>query len=195
MKADRLDQLLAEGNLSGAQYDAIERRVLERVVPRPKRSRWLVAPIAALLAAGVAMPSTYTSEDDFRAKGVAGPELAIDVACGDGKQQCRHGDTLLFSVNAAVTQGYFYAYAQREGWAGGERIWYFPTASGQAPRVTSGEGTVILPEGIRLGQEHASGRYRVTAWVATRPLVRSAIPIGETPFAAARASVAIQIEE
>jgi len=48
----KLNQLLAGGRLSGAEYDEIERRVLEHTAPR--RARWLwpaLVPAAALASA------------------------------------------------------------------------------------------------------------------------------------------------
>jgi len=32
--------------------------------------------------------------------------------------------------------------------------------------------TVVVPQGVQIGPEHRPGIYRVTAWIASRPLTR-----------------------
>jgi hypothetical protein len=81
----------------------------------------------------------------------------------------------MFSVNTAVASGFLGAYAERLGDSSHERIWYFPTATSEAPRVSPGEGTVILTEGVRVGPEHRPGDYRVTVWLSEQPLMREQV--------------------
>ena len=99
----------------------------------------------------------------------------------------------MFSVNAAIASGYLGAYAERLGDPAPERIWYFPDPTGRSPQVASGSGTIVLPQGIRIGLEHRPGRYRVIAWIAEREPVRAAAG-GPTSEGAARARDAFEIE-
>jgi hypothetical protein len=177
----RLDKLLAKGNLGGPRYDRILDSVLERVdAPRPaRRAAWVLAPLAGLsLAAVVVLIVIRPAREPLAPKGgdpATSVALSIGCASAAGGGACRVGDTLLFEVNAAITSGYLGAYAQRADAPGGERIWYFPSATGSAPRVEPGQGTVVVRKGIRLGPEHAPGRYRVTVWVSSRPLPRAEV--------------------
>ena len=193
MKKDdaRIDELLAGGTLGGPHYDAILRRVLERTqssatVPAKRRSwRWVLVPSAVLVPALGAwlLLIRPTVVQPPVSKGVAGAAGALTIGCGStGSYVCHPGETLMFSVNAATSPGYVGAYAERLGDPTPERIWYFPDSAGTAPFVAPGVGTVVLGEGIRIGTEHAPGRYRVTVWIADQPVTRASVDLlGETP--------------
>lgn len=175
----RLDEVLAGGTLGGPHYDEIFERVLARSASqekpaRPRKLWWLVA--AAVVPAGavwlvLARPKAPAPTP----KGGAGAPGAIEIGCGpSGGHVCHPGDTLMFSVNAAVASGYLGAYAERVGDPAPERIWYFPDPTGRSPQVASGPGTIVLPQGIRIGLEHRPGRYRVIAWITEREPTRAA---------------------
>jgi hypothetical protein len=88
------------------------------------------------------------------------------------------GDTLVFTVGGGAAGGFLGAYAERPDTAPtavAGRIWYFPTASGASPRVDrqAGAATTALGRGIQIGAEHGAGRYRVVAWISSRPLARA----------------------
>jgi hypothetical protein len=183
----QLDELLAQGHLGGPQYDRILDRVLEQTAPR--RSWWRRRRMTAALLPGLALASALgawlmlarPAVEHFAPKGTAWAPLAgaVEIGCApSGGHVCPAGGTLLFKVNAAVISGYLGAYAERAGAPPSERIWYFPTAAGTGPVIARGEGTLVVPEGIRLGPEHRPGRYRITVWISSRPLGRSDIDGG-----------------
>jgi len=210
----QIDRLLSRGYLGGPRHDAILREVLKGAeVPSRARSlrRWLALALVpgAAVAAGLAVWLTVASpaQPPFTEKGGAGgvPASAVNLACGPAKGRvCRVGDTLMFTVNAAVISGYFGAYAERvdaappgvgnQG-AAGERIWYFPTAAGAAPVVAPGQGTLVLPDGIRLGPEHRPGRYRVTVWLSSAPLGRSAVDKAPADALRGRSTIDFRVSE
>lgn len=181
-----LNQLLARGRLSGAEYDAIEKRVLDRVAPKPRRPRWpMVAPAVALAAGcvlwfavrpGVPGPSHVGSlgtTSAFAEKGGGTPALGVvSVGCGNADGHCRLGDALLFSVTGNRTPVYLSAYAERTDTPGGPRIWYFPHAGAVTPEVAASPNTKVLPEGIHLGPPHAPGHYRIRVRLSASPLGR-----------------------
>lgn len=192
-----LDQLLAGGQLSGAQYDAIEKRVLDRLQAK-RISRWLfvAAPsLGAVAAAAVAClwimgsPQAPPGEREalalrepapgIRAKGDllddSAPATArVSITCeGRAAGSCRLGDTLLFSVEGAARSGYLGAFAQPESSNANHRIWYFPTLAGDCPEVPGRAGTRVLSRGVRLGAPHAPGRYEVTVWLSETPPARA----------------------
>src|SRR4051812_34677306 len=74
---------------------------------------------------------------------------------------------------------------------GGDRIWYFPTASGHLAAVPPGEGRNVVGEAARLGDEHAVGRYAVHLFVLDKPTDRAALIAGQ---AHARAASVVPIE-
>ena len=172
----RLDQLLARGSLGGPQYDEIFERVIERTGARaPTRRRiwrWSWVAVAAL-APAIALLLVHRSGDEaLRSKGPPGQaNAAVDISCGpSAARACRAGDVLMFTVNAAVASGYLGAFAERLDDTHHERIWYFSEATTAPPLVRPATGTVVVPQGIRIGPEHRPGRYRVTAWIASQPL-------------------------
>jgi len=192
----RLDEALAGGTLGGPHYDEIFERVLARSAPKEVAARrrtrwWLLA--AALVPAAVGLVLIRPKVAPLTPKGPAGAYGVIEIGCGtSGRHVCHPGDTLMFSVNAAVVSGYLGAYAERVGDPVPQRIWYFPDPTGGTPVVAAGPKTIVLPEGIRIGAEHTPGRYRVTAWVAERPPTRAGA--GDIPGSGALARDAFEIE-
>ena len=196
----RLDRLLAKGHLGGPEYDRILNNVFEKTHPRPaRRAAWILAPVAglAMAAAAVVLVVARPGREPFAPKGSAAVVSgALSIGCapaGGGGGVCRVGDTLMFEVNAAVASGYLSAYAERADAAGGDRIWYFPGPTGTSPRVDRGEGTVVVQEGIRLGPEHAPGRYRVSVWVSSRPLQRTEVDGAGADVIRARANLQLDV--
>ncbi|HEX6272801.1 MAG TPA: hypothetical protein VFZ53_07175 [Polyangiaceae bacterium] len=183
-----LDQLLARGRLSGAEYDRIEARVLEGVRPESRRRWWFaLAPVmaAASLLGVWLLGAGAPKRDAFTAKGGGEPvPAAIDVGCeGPRPHECRFGQTLMFSVGATAARGYLAAYAERVG-ATGERIWYFPARNGKPPLIEPAAQTRVLDEGVRLGAPHAAGRYRVHVWLSATPVERTEGELARPPGAA-----------
>jgi len=191
---DKIDRLLARGNLAGPEYDRIFERVLARtetVTPVPAR-RWLAwglvpgAAVATGLAAWLLLvrPSGVGGKEPgaagFATRGLVGAGGgALEIGCTpSGSRVCRAGDTIMFQVNAAVISGYLGAYAERLDDPAHERIWYFTGAQAN-PVIVPASGTVVVPQGIRIGPEHRPGRYRVTAWIASRPLARAELDVAE----------------
>jgi hypothetical protein len=182
---EKLDELLAGGLLGGPQYDRILDRVMARSDARPPRRttvllRWAVAPgFAAATAVAVAwLVIARPARDPFTPKGTAAGVASgvLEMGCGpSGRHVCRMGDTLMFAVNAALASGVLGAYAERVDDPAHDRIWYFPATTAAAPAVAPGKGTVVVPEGIRIGPEHRPGRYRVIAWIASRSLGRAEV--------------------
>ena len=94
----------------------------------------------------------------------------LELGCVGGTPGvCRLGDTLMFTINGNLMSGFLGAYAERVGEPSAPRIWYFPTANGTAPRLEARSGTLVVPQGVRLGPPHAPGQYRVTMWIAEAP--------------------------
>jgi hypothetical protein len=166
-----LERLLARGHLSGAEYDRIETRVLDRVARpgKPGRGRWLVvaAPVVAA-AAGLALCITglrapADPSGGFTPKGTTVTTIdgAVELVCSGDARPCRVGDTLMFLVDSSVASGYLNATATRIAPPSEERYVLFPSAGGQSPYVASGSGTVVVPQGIRIGAQHGAGLFRV----------------------------------
>jgi hypothetical protein len=181
----QLDELLARGRLGGPAYDEILERVLDRTDGelRPRTTRvgwtrnrvkWVLLPGGVLATALAWLLLVRPAHDGFATKAIPGRATgALDVGCGpSGGRQCRAGDTLMFTVNAALTSGYVGAYAERVDDPSHARIWYFPSAAGSAPVVAPAAGTIVVPDGIKIGPEHRPGRYRVAVWISSQPLGR-----------------------
>jgi hypothetical protein len=183
LEDDKIDGLLAPGGLGGPQYDAVFDKVLARTEVREppavaRRLRWSVVAGTALASGmAAALLLVHPAGGRFTAKGTAAAaDGALEIGCGpSGSHVCRMGGTLMFTVNSAQVSGTLGAYAEPVGGPPGQRIWYFPTAGGTAPVVLPGRGTTVVPEGIEIGAEHRLGRYRVTVWIADRPLGRADI--------------------
>jgi hypothetical protein len=196
-----LDKILARGSLGGPRYDEILEQVLRRTATdQPsglrRRARLALLGGAFLVPALVVLFIFFGKvRGPFTAKGHPGvANGALDVGCAPaGTRACRLGGTLMFTVNAAVTSGYLGAYAERADDPSHTRIQYFPTASGAAPAVAARGGTVVVPEGIQLGPEHRPGRYRVTVWVASRPLDGPGLEAAEPGTVQSRATLEIEI--
>lgn len=165
-----LERLLAHGHLSGRAYDEIEARVMQSALPRAPvyRVRWTLAaalPVAAAFAA-LALYLRGPSEGagsagGFTVKG-GDPALAgaVELRCSK-ERTCRPGDTLLFLVDTDVVHGYLNASAQRIEPSVTERVRFFPTESGESPRVEPAGGTIVVGKGVRLGKGFGPGLYRV----------------------------------
>jgi hypothetical protein len=195
----QLDELLARGTLGGPHYDEIFERALARTevagVNRWRWWRWVAIPGAVIVPAVAAwLLFARPAASPPTPKGAAGGAAAFEVGCGaSGGHVCRPGDTLMFSVNAAVTSGYLGAYAERVGDPARERIWYFPTAAGLAPAVSPAAGTVVLSDGIHIGPEHIPGQYRITIWTSAWPFARREIEAADPGARAARSTIDIQV--
>jgi hypothetical protein len=183
-----LNQLLARGRLSGAEYDRVERQVLARVAPKPRRLWPVLAPLAAALCAGAVFLFGWRSTPidgsetppRFTPKGNGTVNGVVSAGCGGTDAGvCHLGDTLMFTVSGRTSGGFLVAYAERLDGPTGERIWYFPKASGAAPRIEASTGTLVLRDGIRLGAPHTRGRYRLTAWISDTPVERAALAATE----------------
>ena len=169
---ERLEELLSSGHLSGAAYDRIEARVLARTARKEPRAhaRWL--PLAAAICGTMALllvvgrTRQLPSGSGFTAKGehAAASGGSVELACSSEDRPCRAGDTLMFLVDSGAHSGYLNASAVRLEPPSEERVWFFPTAEGDAPHVALGQGTVVAPQGIRLTAQQRPGLYRVDIW-------------------------------
>jgi len=194
---DDLEGLLANGHLSGRAYDQIEARVMDSVVPRARPSRfyWVMAaalPAAAALGAVALYLSRPAEESNptggFTAKGAEGPFAgAVELRCS-ADRGCRRGDTLMFLVDTNRVQGYLSASAQRITPPSPERIRFFPTESGDSPRVEATGGMKVVERGVRLGASLGPGVYRVDIrWTDGAP--------STDPSAGHGTSVELEIDE
>jgi len=172
-----LDRLLGQGALSGPEKDRILETVLERCVPeRPsarfgllgRRLSWIAA-VALIVLAAPGLWYALRQDSGFRPKGspVAGPLL--EVGC---EGACARGGVLFFRVEHSKEAAHLAAFATS---AGGERIWYFPAADGSLPELPATDAPVVLPQGVRLGPEHAPGSYELHLLVLRRPASRERI--------------------
>lgn len=196
-KDDDLETLLAGGHLSGRAYDRIEARVMERVLPRPRASRfyWVMAaalPAAAALG-GVALFMSGPAPEPkptggFMAKGAADPLAgAVELRCS-AERACRAGDTLMFLVDTSRVHGYLNASAQRIAPPSSEQVRFFPTPSGESPEVQALGGMTVVEQGVRLGPSLGPGVYRVDVrWTEAAP--------STDPSAGRGTSVELRIEE
>lgn len=176
---EEVERLLAGGYLSGAQYDRIEARVLRRVASQPARGGIrrvlpdLAAPLGgtALVVGALALhvgssEPPAANAPSFTAKGAAAApkQGAVELVCSGAPRACTVDDTLMFVVNTSVASGYLHASAERVEPPSPERIWLFPTEDGESPRVEPGQGTTVVPQGIRLASLPGPGLYRVDIW-------------------------------
>ena len=197
---DDLDVLLAGGRLSGPARDRIFDKVAAEVArearPRAQRRVWTFAMVAAGAAAVlIVAPRLLTTRapDGFRAKGGPGaPGLQLDVACiGGTLAACPSGATLTFGAAGAAGSGFLSAYAEPLE-SSHERIWYF-SAEGESPLLTVGDGTEVARRAIRVGPEHAAGRYRVHVFLTPAPVSQAVLLAGGPPDAIARLTVDLQV--
>jgi hypothetical protein len=100
----------------------------------------------------------------------------------------------MFQVNSAVVSGYLGAYAESLTDPSRPRIWYFPASTGApSPQVAAGDRTIVLAQGIKIGPEHAPGRYRVTVWMASRPAQRTDIDSAEPDLVRKRTTFDLEV--
>jgi hypothetical protein len=195
---DAVDQILSNGYLSGSQYDRIWRRIKSKSTnERKPRGAWFWgSSIALASAAGILFVALARPDLGIvTSKGAQLPGAGvIEISCSSERNgACRGGSTLMFTVDGATAAGFLGAYAQRTDDPTQTRLWYFPDASGRAPAVASGAGMIVVPEGIKIGQEHRPGTYRVNAWIANRPLTRSEVDHAPKGVIIARSMLTIEI--
>lgn len=176
---EELERLLANDRLSGRAYDQIEERVMRTVLARAPAARssriWIAVLPAVAALGGLALyfgiaSGERSAADGFTAKGVDSPLAgAVELRCST-ERACRVGDTLLFLVDTDVAHGYLNASAQRIEPASTERIRFFPSQSGRSPHVPAAGGTVVVEQGVRLGESLGPGLYRVDVrWTDDAP--------------------------
>jgi hypothetical protein len=193
-----LDRLLARGRLGGPARERILDAVLARTArPAPAwRRRALVVGLAA--AAPALMLLLVRAQrpgegDALQPKGERAPAVQLDLRCSEGTLgACPQGATLLFGAVGAPAGGYLAAFAQPE--AGGARIWYFSAESEAPPLGSAQPGTRVATRGIRLGPEHAPGRYQVQVWLTAQPVPRAGLLVaGPPPGTLARAAFTLVV--
>jgi hypothetical protein len=59
--------------------------------------------------------------------------------------------------------------------------------------VVPATGTVVVPRGIRIGPEHPTGKYRLTTWIASRPLARGEIDVAAPESIRSRATLDFEV--
>jgi hypothetical protein len=156
--------------MGGPERERVLGAVLAKTAPR--RWRRLLG-WGLTVATAAAMLLLVMRPVPFRARGGGGAPL-LEVGCRDGSlDACPSGSALLYRADGAVDGGFLAAWAVPEG--GGEKIWYFPTASGESPSVTARSEVQTLARGVRLGPEQPPGRYRVHLLLSRRPLERAAV--------------------
>jgi hypothetical protein len=180
---EELDSLLGHGGMGAARRDAILGRVLANTkaeAPKAVRLRWFFAATGALAVAAVAAflvrpPSTQVDLSTFRSKGTApstrGLAPSVRLECLSGTlDACPMGSLLV--VHAAGVRGYVSAWAEPVG--GGERIWYF-SAETFTPQVDDGTAQSTNSRAVRIGTEHAGGKYVVEIRVTEHPMSPTAL--------------------
>jgi hypothetical protein len=191
-----LQRLLARGRLGGPGRERVLARVLQSAA-RPPARRWRVWIATLALAtsgtAALVLMRRTPAGDEFTAKeGAKGKTGVLDLACvGGSSAACAVGSTLVFSAIGSSGPGYLAAYAEPA--AGGERIWYF-SADGESPAIpVSTSGTRPAPRGVRLGPEHAAGRYLVHVFLTEAPLARRALLEAKRPGLLAQATFPLTV--
>jgi hypothetical protein len=183
---DDLDNLLAQGKLSGAVRDRIFEQVAESAGARRRFApAWagragvgLGALAAAAAIALVVIPRDHTAPDALRAKGPTVPAVTLEASCRGGSlAACPVGATLLFAAEGTA-QGFLAAYAQQR--PDGERIWYF-SADGESPELRPSGGLQPASRAVRIGAEHAPGPYVLHLFLTRAPLSRAALLAGPSP--------------
>jgi hypothetical protein len=176
--ANELDRLLADGELSGPEADAIFDRVYEQVarterVVRPKRVAFVIAGCAAAAAVLLQLRTTLDGPDEFAARGGSAATV-LEAICSEGSlDACPTTAKLAFLAAGDGTTGFLSAYAEPlDPSAGAERVWYFSRET-ESPQLTAGaDGTRVFERAVRLTGTHRTGRYRVHAFLADHPLGR-----------------------
>lgn len=194
---DSLHSLLSRGRMSGAQRE----RAFEGALRRSQRGsrRWgaIAAGVLIPLAAGLALfigtsegPGTVPAANSNPvAKGR--DEAVLRATClGRPAGECETGDRLVFEVEGAKTAGYFAAYAEC---ASGERIWYFPTAQGDLPKISGEEPRTVIDQAARIGPEHGVGSCSLHLFELDRPATRAELVAGGLA-GAVRADVSLEVK-
>jgi hypothetical protein len=200
-----MDRLLAGGELSGPEADAIEKRVFEALDRAAGRQRpggviryWPVAASAALaMAAAVllvvrgGMPGVEPSGGPMQPEeGALGPTIAL--RCADGTlAACPVTSSLVFTVSGNRKRVFLSAWAERVGTEGGSVV-YFSQEGGGVEIAAAAEGAHAAETKMRLSPEHEPGPYRVHAFVADRVLGREEMRSGRGADAA-QAEVRVQV--
>lgn len=179
MSSQRLiPRLLAKRDRLGrVEKDAILASLLADVSPRRRRSRWwlgLVPAVAITIAVIMFGPwrsqPAPTPPDVLAARGGAQAFTSFRATCAGA---CERGHKILFDLHGTSGYRYFAAFSKR---ADGTVLWYFPSS----PDDVSLDSTTqprdgVLDRGIVLGDEHASGSYRIYGVFSRAPLTRELI--------------------
>ena len=180
-----MDRLLAGGELSGPEADAIEKRVfeaLDRAEGRKRPARviryWPVA-AGAVLAAAAAVVLVVRGGVGVGVEPGVGPmqhedgvmgATKIEISCADGTlAACPVTSSLVFAVSGNRRAVFLSAYAERVG-TEGARVFYFAKHGGGVDIAAAAKGARAPEAKVRLSPEHEPGRYRVHAFVADRVL-------------------------
>jgi hypothetical protein len=182
----RLDELLAQGRLSGPALERIlDGALAASGVRRRKRWGWALALGAPTLAAAAVLLVARPAE--FRAKGGAGQGAVVELVCGQetgADVHCHRADDLYFRVGDLPTRRFLSAYAAPL--AGGERIWFFPTSATE-PIALSPGAPQVAGRSIKLAGL-PEGKYRVAITLSEAPLSQQAI-LAAPPSAEAQLEV------
>lgn len=173
---DSLHSLLARGRLSGAQRErALEAALQQARGGRGWARRVVGSGLALAAAAAVAVwivggtsPGEGSQAPTLVAKGSDAPLLTASCM-GRPAGECHSGDRLIFEIEGARARGFFAAYAEC---ASGERIWYFPTATGSLPEIVPNSARTIIGQAARIGSEHGVGRCELTLFALGQPSSR-----------------------
>jgi hypothetical protein len=202
-----MDNLLAGGELSGPEADAILDRVLESLdraqgkKPPARLLRYWPAAAGAALAAAAAVVLVLrggvtgvepAGEQVRYEEGAFGPKL--EIRCADGTlAACPVRSSLVFAVSGSPKRVFLSAYAERVGTEGGQ-VFYFAEEGGgvEIAAAAAAEGARAAEAKVRLSPEHEPGRYRVHAFVAERVLGREEMQAGRGEDAA-EAEVRVEV--
>jgi hypothetical protein len=198
--ATRLDRLLANGELSRPEAEAIFERVYATIArEEPPRRLWSGSLLAAGgLAAAAALflllrPATEPPAE-WTARGVAATDTAamLELRCSDGRlSACPLSSKLVFLVSGEADAGFLSAYAEPLE-AGMERVWYFSREAHSPELALPLNGTHVFDRGVSLAGSHRAGRYRVHAFLSDQPLTHAELLAGP-PSQRVRASLHTEI--
>lgn len=183
-----MDRLLAGGELSGPEADAIyervtaelERRERER---RPSVIRYWAAGSGAVLAAAAAVMLLVVrdpggGERPQYEEGTIGKKPVVEIRCEGGTlAACPLSGSLVFAVSGNRKAVVLSAWAERveigSGTAGqAEPVIYFEKDGGGVEIAPAGENARAVERKVALSAGHEPGRYRVHAVVAEGVLGR-----------------------